>query len=134
MAIKLKPKSFGPVRIRFDGGDPLHYARNGDVFSAAPPTGTPVDFLLLSLGACIAKSLELVAKQRQIPLSPFTIEVTAQKATDLPNRLGSATIRVVGRLSDDAEEAAELLRQAKSICTVSNTLNCTITVDLDRSG
>ncbi|WP_068115839.1 OsmC family protein [Tropicimonas marinistellae] len=134
MVVRIKPKSFGPVRVRSEGGDTLLYARNGEAFDTAPPQGTPVELLLLSLGACIAKSLKIVADQPQTHLSPFTVEVTGQKATDLPNRLGSVDIRVLGRLTDDAEKSAELLRKAKSICTVSNSMNCTIALELDRSG
>ncbi len=134
MAIRIKPKSFGPISVRSDGGGALLYAAQQGAFSAAPPHGTPVDLLLASLGACIAKSLEIVAAQEKQPLSPFSVEVAGQKATDLPNRLGSVDIRVYGQLTEDAEQAVELLRQAKSICTISNTLNCAISLDLDRSG
>ena len=134
MAIRMKPKSFGPVRVRFEGGGALLFSRNSEDFDTALPIGTPVDILLLSLGACIAKSLEIVAVQGKTHLSPFTVEVTGQKATDLPNRVSSVRIRVLGRLTEDADQSAELLRQAKSICTVSNSLNCAIALELDRSG
>ena len=76
MAIRIKPKSFGPVQVRFEGGNALLYSSNGKDFQTASPGGTPVDLLLLSLGACIAKSLEIVADQRRTELSPFTVEVT----------------------------------------------------------
>ncbi|SNS98576.1 OsmC family protein [Tropicimonas sediminicola] len=131
MGIRIKAKTFGPISVRFDMDGALTYAGQGGEFSAAPPQGTPVELLLASVGACIAKSLEIVAEER--PLPPFSVEVTGTKATDLPNRVGSIGIRVVGKLSDDADRSAELLRRAKSICTVSNTLNCEITLDLDES-
>ncbi|MDV7143869.1 OsmC family protein [Tropicimonas sp. TH_r6] len=134
MGIRIKPRSFGPISVRSNGDGVLLYAGQDEDFAAVPPHGTPVDLLLASLGACIAKSLEIVAEQRNQRLSPFSVEVAGKKATDLPNRLGSVDIRVVGRLTDDADISTELLRHAKSICTISNTLNCTISLDLDRSG
>ncbi|NDR58786.1 OsmC family protein [Aliiruegeria sabulilitoris] len=132
MGIRIKPKSFGPIYVRSNGDGALLYADRPEDFNAVPPHATPVDLLLASVGACIAKSLEIVAEQRGQTLFPFSVEVTGKKATDLPNRLGSADIRVVGKLTDDAELSVELLRQAKSICTISNTLNCPISLDLDR--
>ncbi|AVO37496.1 OsmC family protein [Pukyongiella litopenaei] len=134
MAIRIKAKSFGPVRVRSDGGDTLLFGLNGDALGATPPQGTPVDLLLLSLGACIAKSLDIAAGQAQVQLTPFTVEVTGQKATDLPSRLGSVGIRVLGQLTDDAGQAEDLLRKAKSICTISNSLTCTVALELDRVG
>ena len=133
MAIRIKPKSFGPFHVRFSEKEALLYAHNGEDFSATPTHGTPVDLLLFSVGACIAKSLQIAAEKSQSKLSPFTVEVIGEKATDLPNRLGSIGIRVLGPLTNDEDQSANLLREAKSICTVSNTLNCKITVASDRS-
>ncbi|SDL44899.1 OsmC family protein [Aliiruegeria lutimaris] len=132
MGIRIKPKSFGPIYVRSNGDGALLYAGQHEVFDAVPPYAIPVDLLLASVGACIAKSLEIVSAQRGQTLSPFSVEVTGKKATDLPNRLGSVDIRVVGKLTDDADLSVELLRQAKSICTISNTLNCAISLDFDR--
>jgi uncharacterized OsmC-like protein len=134
MGIRIKPKSFGPISVRFGSeGNLLYEGPDGEI-GAVPPHATPVDLLLASLGACIAKSLEIVAGQHRQPLAPFSVQVAGQKATDLPNRLGSVDIRIVGRLTDDADLSSELVRQAKSICTVSNTLNCTLTLDHDGAG
>ena len=134
MGITIKPKSFGPISVRFNGDGTLLYSGEQEKFADVPPSGTPVDLLLASLGACIAKSLEIAAGQRKLPLSPFTVEVAGNKATNLPNRLGVVEIRVVGQLAEDLDLSIALLRQAKSICTISNTLNCTINLDLDRPG
>lgn len=133
MGIRIKPKAFGPVSVRFGSDGELLYDWQGGDLAGPASHVTPVDLLLSSVGACIAKSLAIVAEQRRLALGPFSVEVAGKKATDLPPRLASVDIRVVGRLTDDADVAADLVRQAKSICTVSNTLNCKISVDLDRS-
>ncbi|RYH11355.1 OsmC family protein [Tropicimonas sp. IMCC6043] len=133
MAMRIKPKVFGPITVLYGGDGELRYRGPGEDHGAASPGGTPVDILLASVGACIAKSLKIAADQRVKPLEPFAVDVTGTKATDLPNRLGTIGIRVIGRLTDEAGLASEVIRHAKSICTVSNTLNCTFELEHDRS-
>lgn len=128
MAIRIKPRTFGPIKVRLSSDGDVQFFDQADGFGAVPPVGTPVDTLLASLGACIAKSLVIVADQRQHALSPFSVEITGEKATDLPSRLGVINIKVTGPLTDTQETSANLVKQAKSICTVSNTLNCAITL------
>lgn len=129
MAIRIKAKSFGPIQVRLGlDGIVLYGGEDGDP-SPVPPHDTPVDLLLASLGACIAKSIEMAAAQDRQHLAPFRVEVAARKATDLPNRIGMVDIRIIGRLTEDDGLSARLVRKAKSICTVSNTLNCTINID-----
>ena len=62
MAIRLKPKSFGPVFALYNGSKITGYAF-GDPSNSTPypSTQTPVDTLLTSLAYCIVLSAELAA-------------------------------------------------------------------------
>ncbi|OED49627.1 OsmC family protein [Leisingera sp. S232] len=131
MVVKVKPKSFGPVFVLFDGSAELLYAY-GDPSQTSPypPVTSPVDTMLASLAACIVRSVEWAANQHKAPLSPFQVRVDGLKSAELPGRIETARITVIGSLVEDAEVAARILKQAKSICTVSNSMNTEVTVTL----
>ncbi|QCO55087.1 OsmC family protein [Pseudorhodobacter turbinis] len=129
MALNARPRKFGPVFAIFDGSDTIQYAyRDVAKASAYPPTHTPVDTLLASLAACILKSVQWAAGQQNAALQPFSVRVEGVKALDDPSRVGSIEITVLGRLVADEALIAPIVEQAKSICTVSNTLNCPVSV------
>ncbi|WP_050528588.1 OsmC family protein [Pseudorhodobacter aquimaris] len=129
MALNVRPRKFGPVFAIFDGGDVIQYAyRDVARASAHPPTQTPVDTLLASLASCILKSVQWAAEQHGAALQPFSVKVEGVKASDDPSRVGSIEVTVLGRLVADEALIAPIVAQAKSICTVSNTLNCPVTV------
>ncbi|WP_380057887.1 OsmC family protein [Falsihalocynthiibacter sp. SS001] len=130
MAVKLKPKSFGPVFVLYDSTDTLRYAY-GDPSEATeyPPVNSPVDTLLASLASCIAKSIEITAASQKASLRPFTVQVDGAKSTDLPGRLAKAHITVIGDFVDDEEQLQKIVKQAKAICTVSNSLTTEITIE-----
>ena len=90
--------------------------------------------MLASLASCTLKSVEWVAGEHGAALKPFTVKVTGQKAPDQPNRVDVAHITIIGAFVDDAVLRPEIVAQAKSICTVSNTLNCAINVTLEAGG
>lgn len=129
MALNIKPKSFGPVHVRFDGAQGVTFAQGDDAADQPhPPHSTPVATLLASVGHCLVESIRIVAKREELALSPFTISVTAEKALDLPGRLKTVRCTVHGPVVDDATAAKSLVVEAKGMCTVSNTLNCDISV------
>jgi uncharacterized OsmC-like protein len=132
MALKLKPKSFGPVFALFDGTETTRFAF-GDPSNATPhvPIQTPVDTLLASLAFCIVKSVIWAADQQAATLQPFIVKVTGAKAPDLPGRVEKMHITIIGTLVEDGSFAEKIVKQAKSICTVSNTLNCDVTVSTE---
>ena len=124
MALKLRPKRFGPVSVLFDpegevrfvsgeGGEPLPH----------PPYDKPVLTLMASVAHCLVESLRIVAKREDVTLPAYAITVTAAKSLDAPGRIASMVCRIEGDLD------GEMVREAKSMCTVSNTLNCKITLE-----
>lgn len=127
--MELKPKLFGPIWAEYDGSDTIkfnHSKQSGPEMSFAK--NSPVDTLLASLGHCIVMSVQWAAAQRKVDLKPFKVEVLGTKALDEPGRLQRLDVTVIGPVVDDAGLAARILKQAKTICTVSNSLNCDVTV------
>ena len=64
-------------------------------------------------------------------MHPFAVKVTGKKAPDLPGRVEQMEVVIIGDLADDSALARKIVELAKSICTVSNTLNCTLSVAME---
>lgn len=127
MTVELKPKVFGPIFVFFNGTNTLQYAHiDPSNTSAYPPIQAPVDTFLASLGACIVMSIKWSTDQRKIVLNPFIIEVIGIKALDIPNRIERINIEIIGNFIDNEDLITRIMRQAKSICTVSNSLSCVV--------
>lgn len=127
-----KPKTFGPVIAFHDGSETTRYACDQtSEKSPHPPAGSPVDMLLASLAYCFVKSIEWAAKDHKASLHPFAVKVTGTKALDLPGRVERMDVVIIGELVDDSVVAGQMVKLAKSICTVSNTLNCAVMVSTD---
>ncbi|MCT4369143.1 OsmC family protein [Yangia mangrovi] len=124
MALKLRPKRFGPVSVLFNPEGPVRFVSGeGGEPLPHPPYDKPVLTLMASVAHCLVESLRIVAKRDEVALPAYAITVTAEKAIDEPGRLQSMVCRIEGYLPE------EMLREAKSMCTVSNTLNCKITLE-----
>lgn len=131
MEIKVKPKTYGPVFVHIDRERFLHYGRaEGVIDQTLPPTNSPADALLFALAACIAISLHMEAEKSGLMLDSFRVRADCKKAGDLPNRFDQFEVSVPSSIADDRESAERLLNGAKSICTVSNTLNADVTLKL----
>ena len=132
MKIKQKPKSFGPVYISIDDEGILKFGESLDkIGQVSPDISSPAVSLLYSIGSCIALSIQMAASKKKIILQPFHVKVKSEKAEDLPSRFGTFYVRVSDRFTEDKQQAKQLLKLAKSICTVSNTLNAEVNVSLD---
>lgn len=132
MAILLKPKLFGPIFAMFDGTEITGYAF-GDPAQPTPhlPIKTPVDALLASLACCIVLSIEWAASQNKATLQPFMVKVTGLKAPNLPSRVEKMHVSIISKVVEDVFLTEKIIEQAKSICTVSNTLNCEVTISIE---
>lgn len=132
MKIKQKPKSFGPVYISVDNEGILKFGESLDkVGQVSPDITSPAVSLLYSIGSCIALSIQMAAAKKRIILQPFHVKVKSEKAEDLPSRFATFHVWVSDRLTEDKKQAKQLLKLAKSLCTVSNTLNAEVNVSLD---
>ncbi|WP_300042667.1 OsmC family protein [uncultured Paracoccus sp.] len=122
MAIRFKPKAFGPVSVHFDGQGAVTFAEGTTGQPLAhPPHSTPVVTLLAALGHCLVESLRLVARGKGLTPGAFTITLTGERALDPPNRLGSIAYAIKGWPTDEPA-GDDLIAEAKAICTVSNSL------------
>lgn len=132
MVLKVKPKSFGPIFVLFDGSETLQFS-DGDPGEANPnpPVKSPVDTMIASLGSCIVKSIEWAADQRKVALLPFAVKLVGYKAPELPGRIEKVEITIFGTLVEDEALTPRIVKQAKSICTVSNTLNCEVSLTVE---
>ena len=132
MKIKSKIKSYGPIFVRADDEGTLQYGYDRvSIDSPVPTSKTPAETLLASIGACMVLSIGIVARQKKTEVNPFDVEVRATKAEDLPSRFGHYEVRVSKGLHDDPGLAESIVKQAKTVCTVSNSLNGEIALIFD---
>ncbi|MCG8511525.1 MAG: OsmC family protein [Rhodospirillales bacterium] len=132
MKIKPKIKTYGPIFARADGDGTLLYGYDRAAIDDPVPTSkTPAETLLASIAACMVLSVNIVAKQKNVQMNPFDVAVTATKAADLPSRFGVYEVRISAGLHDDPELAQSIAKQAKSACTISNSVNGEIALILD---
>ncbi|EKF17601.1 OsmC family protein [Nitratireductor pacificus] len=128
MAIRIKPKTYGPFTTAIGEGKIIRVATAPaqTVAITSPSTdeaGTPVDFLVSALGACLALSFHHAAQEMKIDVGTVSVDVSAHKAQDLPDRVGSYEAAVTLDTVPGVEQCAELIKRAKARCTVSNSLN-----------
>ena len=132
MAIRMKPTSYGPVFVRPTEDGALRYGDTAAAIDQAhPPAGSPAEILLSAIGACMVLSIGIVAGRDGTPLNPFHVEVRATKSEQPPSHFGRYEVRVSGGLVPDPEAAETIAKQAKSICTISNSLNGEIVLSVD---
>lgn len=84
---------------------------------------SPVDLLIASVATCFVKSVHMVQAVKGQSPSEVSARVTGEKAPDSPNRVAWIEIRYE-MPGLDPVEAAKLAKDAKRICTVSNSLSC----------
>lgn len=132
MALNIRPKRFGPVFVRRDAAGGVSFASDAmGPGQPYPPADKPVLTLMAAVGHCMVESIRIVAVQKGAEIGAFAISVASEKSLDAPGRLQSLTIGVHGRIVPDPALRQALVAEAKAICTVSNSLNSAITIDLD---
>jgi uncharacterized OsmC-like protein len=99
------------------------------------PGFNPLDLLYASLAACLVLSVKGAVIKMQL-LEQFegcTAEVTGDKAHDEPSRVETlhVAIKIGGHFSDAERQA--IVKLAKQLCTVSNTLALTPHLEINAS-
>lgn len=85
--------------------------------------GSPVDLLIAAVAGCFVKSCQMVQAARSEKTTRVVAEVLGTKAEGHPNRVASVSIAY--DLSDlTPEKAAKIAKDAKRICTVTNSMSC----------
>lgn len=136
MHVKVKPKRYGPLLVRSDDGSALAFETEAGhhAQAALAPSAhamSPSDLMLAALANCIAISMRMAAQQMALELGALSVSAVATKASDLPNRFGQFDVTVRSSIAVDAQRVDELLRRTKDICTVSNTLNAGVALQLN---
>ncbi len=134
MTIKVKPASYGPVFAKIDNEGALVFASVDSEFTATPSLESPAMTLLYSIASCMVLSLQMVAKRKKIDIQPFQFEVTGHKGTELPAHFTRYEIALSRDIHPDLEVAQKLLKDAKSICTISNSMSGTFELSLKEKG
>ncbi len=131
MGIKVKPSSYGPAIAQLDESGVIQFGISGSDATATPSLESPAVTLLYSIASCMVLSLQMVAKRKKIDIQPFSVEVTAHKGEELPAHFAHYEIVLSRSVHDDQDVAKKLLKDAKSICTISNSMSGTFELSLE---
>ncbi|MBL8380470.1 MAG: OsmC family protein [Burkholderiales bacterium] len=128
---RIKPKTYGPLRLDAPSADQLHLrSEAGFEFTGARTPGmhglSPSDLLLASLATCVGISMRMAAEAMGLTLGALQLSATATKALDAPNRFERLDLRIHSAFTIDAARSDELLKRTKALCTVSNTLGAEV--------
>lgn len=113
------------MTARLAPGGELRFDPSGNESGTGDAAGDwePVDHLAAAIAGCFAKSCQMVLQALGEAERNCEAHVELDKADAKPNRVGRARIRyAIDGL--DADRAARIAKDAKRICTVTNTLNC----------
>ena len=99
MAIKLKPKFYGPLHLDRNGPGSFIYTTDaGYQASSGAPASTalapPSDLIMAALASCIGISLEMAAQEMNIDPGEIGIVINGEKARDLPHRFARFDAKV----------------------------------------
>lgn len=85
--------------------------------------GSPVDLLVAAVAGCFVKSCHMVQEARSEAKTRVIAIVRGVKGDGSPNRVGHVSIAwdLPGL---DADRAERIARDAKRICTVTNSMSC----------
>ena len=105
-----------PLSIYCDGR-PLTLSSAGTLDNVSP-----VEYLLISVAACFALSIRAVLVPRKLSGLAFEVVATGEKALEPPSRLNHIALSVIFGNDIDETRAAAIANDAKSLCTVTNTI------------
>jgi Ohr subfamily peroxiredoxin len=95
-----------------------------------PEATNPEELFALGYGACFLSALSLVARQQKISAKAFTIDSAVSIGSDDNGGFGLA-VELHGTLPGvEADQAAELMRTAHTVCPYSNATRGNIEVTL----
>ncbi len=117
--------------LRFEGGRPGGPALELDSAGEAGPS--PMDSLLLGVGACMGIDVAMILEKGRVPLTSLEVDVEGDRAQDVPRRF--TAIRIAYRLGglgpehhEKAQRAVDLSRD--KYCSVLHTLRPDVDLDI----
>jgi uncharacterized OsmC-like protein len=121
----------GPARLVSETGGTLDVTT-----SVSDPGFNPLDLLYASLAACLVLSVKGAVNRLQFAerFIDVSARVTGEKAHEGPSRVETifARLTITGDFTD--QERDEIARLAKELCTVSNTLALTPSIEVTVEG
>ncbi|HRO16129.1 MAG TPA: OsmC family protein [Paracoccus sp. (in: a-proteobacteria)] len=93
---------------------------------------SPVELMLAGVAACFVKSCRITMEATGLPPGAVAATVTGTKAADRPGRVDRIEIRWAMPALPRAR-AEKVARNAKRICTVTNSISAEFTVAADQS-
>ena len=105
----------GPSGTKLDTDAPVDNNGRGESFS-------PTDLVATSLGTCMATTMGIVAKRKEIPLEGMKVEVKKHMSTDAPRRIAKLEVDIHVPLPADHPER-KLLEAAGNACPVHQSLH-----------
>lgn len=117
------------IGAALDAEGALSFTTAGD---AALDRLSPVELMLAGVAACFVRSCRITMAATGLPPGAVAATVTGTRAEDRPGRIGTVEIRwaMPGLPPARAEKVA---RNAKRICTVTNSMSAEFTVAADQS-
>jgi len=112
---------------------PVALACRGEALPALVAAGvtlTPVEYLLIGAAGCFAMSLEGARRAQGLGEARFEVTAIGTKAPGSPSRLLALHLVVTIDGPIDVPAFAALVAAAKDLCTVTNTLGATPTVEI----
>lgn len=112
----------GPSGVNLRTDAPADIGGNASSFS-------PTDLVATALGACIATTMDVVARRHGIDLAGTRIEVLKQMSTDSPRRIRRLPTRIVMPIPQTAAPKG-LLENTARACPVHQSLRADIEVPI----
>jgi|GEM_PF-5473135 len=131
MGIKVKPSSYGPAIAQLNQNGVIEFGLSEEELTATPSLESPAITLLYSIASCMVLSLQMVAKRKKIAINPFNFQITGHKGSELPAHFAHYDIVLSRSVHEDPQVANKLMKDAKSICTISNSMSGTFKLSLE---
>lgn len=92
---------------------------------------SPVDYLCSSVGICMGLTVDAIIERDQLEIDGYTIEVSATKDADArPSRMERLDVSIVFEGDVDEKTRNKLEKSAKRGCTIGNTIEHGVPVNL----
>ena len=142
--MKIRPKQsaavYGPVTVGRPAGLGRYRVENEHGFvmegtTAAAAAGfNPAEFLCAAVGTCIAITVDQMCAQKGIDAGAVKVAVRVEKAPDPPSRFGRFMVSIDIDGIDDSALRERVIEAAERHCTVSNTLDKSVTFETLETG
>jgi len=114
----------------FLGITPSGHALALDTDSKRSSAASPVELLLVALGACTATDVASILKKKRQHLTSYTIEITGQRRDDYPRKFTSMKVHHIftGRSISPRAVAHAIELSETKYCSVAATLRPTVEI------